>query len=83
MYMFSWKDTKKRAVEIEVRRAMTVAKLGVDTVGTKSDLSIIHPEWIRSAEQKNYSDLKLKVTEMIEKKQKKAMERRAKLAGKS
>ncbi len=75
---FSWDQTKKDAIAMKVRRAVTMAKVGKNT-----DFKLAHPDWVRDAQNKNYIDLKKKVTDSVVKRQELAMARRQKLVGKS
>lgn len=47
------------------------------------DFDTQHPDWVKQAQQKNYTDLKNKIKDMVERKQDNAMRRRDKLAGKN
>ncbi len=73
---FSWKAIKKEAIRIKIERAMTMAK----HKNVNPDFAIQHPEWVREAQNNNYTDLKKKVTEVIERQQAQAQARRDKIA---
>jgi len=75
---FSYKRMKEIAIEIKIRRAMTMAKQATPN----TDFKIRHPDWVRDAQNNNYINLKKVVREEIEKKQQIALDRRAKIAGK-
>lgn len=74
---FSWKKAKEVAVEIKTERAMTQAKSG-----TNPEFKTRHPDWVRDAQKGDYTLLKKQVKEAVEKVQQKAIQRRAKRAGK-
>ncbi len=75
--VFSWTNAKKNAIDTKVRRAKTMA-----TVGQNSDFKLQHPDWVRDAQQKNFTALVKKVTEQTKKKQDEHAARRLKLVGK-
>jgi len=80
---FSWEEMKKKAVEIKVRRARTMAKLPVDNSGTISRHSIAHPEEVK--EYQNTQKFVLvdnRIRKEVKKRQDIAMQRRNKLVGK-
>ncbi len=74
---FSWEKLKERAIEKKISRAITMAK-----VGTNNDFRILHPDWIREAQNKQFSNLKKQVRDAVEKQQAVYMARRVKLGGK-
>ncbi len=76
---FSWKDMKEQAVNIKIRRAMTMAT----NPNVNPDFAIEHPDWVRQAQSKNYTDLKAKVRQKVEKDQERAQARRDKLVRKT
>ncbi len=75
---FSWKQAKKDAIEIKIRRAITQ----VSGDNPNQDIAIKNPNWVSKAQQKDYTDLKKSVTQLIEKQQERAMARRLKVARK-
>ncbi len=75
---FSWKQAKLDAIAIKVRRAKTMA----EKKDVNPDFAIKHPEWIREAQQKRFTDLAKKVTEAVQKEQDRAQARRDKLVRK-
>ncbi len=75
---FSHTAIKKQAINIKIRRAMTMAK-----AGSNSDFKILHPDWVRDAQNDNYTNLKKMVKEDMEKRQKQAQDRRDKRSGKN
>ncbi len=81
--MFSWEKAKKDAIAIKLFRAKVQA--GGMTKGStpNPDFGVQHPEWVREANQGQFSAMNKKIIEDIEKQQKKAMERRMKTVGKS
>ncbi len=76
--VFSWKAAKANAIEIKVRRAITMADSGQN-----SDFKIQHPDWVRDAQAKNYTHLKKVVKESVERYQAQAQARRDKRARKN
>ncbi len=74
---FSWEKAKKQAIDIKIRRAITMAR-----AGTNDDFKILHPDWVRDAQSGKFIDLKLKVKQKVEKTQELAIKRREKIAGK-
>ncbi len=76
---FSWKAMKEEAIKIKIRRAMTMAA----KKDVNKDFAIQHPEWVRSAQQNNFTDLKAKVRQQVEKDQERAQARRDKLVRKT
>ncbi len=76
---FSWEQMKKQAVEIKIRRAITMAS----KKNVNPDFAIEHPDWVREAQKQNYTDLKAKVKQAVEKEQERAQARRDKLVRKT
>ncbi len=72
---FSWDQLKKQVVQDKIDRAIIMAKNG-----TNPDFKILHPDWVRDAQSKNFTDLRIKITKDIEKRQEKAILRRQKNA---
>ncbi len=72
-----WEIAKKRAVEIQIRRAMIMAKGNINP-----DFDVAHPDWVREAQNNNFTSLKKKVTELVEKQQVIAKARSNKIVGK-
>ncbi len=70
---FSWTEVKKKVVEKKIERAIIMAKVGQNT-----DFKLQHPDWVRDAQSKNYTDLKKKVREQVERKQENEIKRRQK-----
>ncbi len=68
----------EEAIKIKIRRAITM----VQGDNPNSDIAVKHPEWVRAAQQKNYTELIKKVTEDTKKKQDLVRMRRLKFAGK-
>ncbi len=75
---FSWKQAKIDAVDVKIRRAITMAN-----AASNPDFKMQHPDWVRDAQNKNYTNLKKVVKEKCEKYQQKAQARRDKRSGKS
>ncbi len=73
---FSWKKAQAEAIKTKIRRAITMAS----KKDSNPDFAIAHPDWIKQAQTKNYTDLKIKVTQLIEKQQQRSLARRLKLA---
>ncbi len=72
---FSWAIKLKRAEEIKIRRAKTLAKQG------DVEIKLRHPQWVINAQQNNYVELTKSVKEDIQRAQKTSLDRRVKLAG--
>ncbi len=70
---------KEEAIKIKIRRAMTMAA----KKEVNPDFAILHPDWVRQAQQNNYTDLKAKVKLQVEKDQERAQARRDKLVRKT
>ncbi len=75
---FSHKQAAEDAIKIKIRRAITM----VSGDNPNSDIAVKHPEWIRAAQKKDYTELIKKVTEDTKKFQLRARERRDRLHGK-
>ncbi len=78
--MFSWKRAKERATKKKISRSIIMSKLPVSNDGTISDYGLKYPADVRNAINKNYTDLKKRVTEDSKKFQDKAIVRRLKNA---
>ncbi len=76
---FSWKQAKIDAVKIKIRRAETMAK----KKNSNPDFAIQHPEWIKQAQNNNFTELRIQVAKLVEKQQATAMARRLKVARKA
>ncbi len=74
---FSWDKAKKQAIEKKVQRNITMAK-----TASNDDFKIAHPDWVRDAQSKRFTDLKLKVKQVVERQQAVAQGRRDKFARK-
>ncbi len=74
---FSWERMKKLLVEVKIQRAITMAS----KKDVNPDFRIQHPDWVKQAQSKDYTDLKKKIKETVEKQQQTAMNRRKKVAG--
>ncbi len=68
---FNWKDMKEQAIKIKIRRAITMAS----KKEVNPDFAIQHPDWVREAQKQNYTDLKAKVRQQVEKAQERAQAR--------
>ncbi len=75
--MYSHVEAKKSAIKTKIRRAVTMAK-----AGKNSDFKIAHPDWVRDATKKDFTDLIKKITDKELKYQEFALKRRDKLGGK-
>jgi len=76
---FSWKAFKEEAIKLKIERAITM--VSGDTPNT--DMAIAHPDWVRQAQTKNFTDLRAKVRLQMEKDQARAQARRDKLVRKT
>ncbi len=75
---FNWKLMRELAIKMKVERAITQ----VQGDNPNPDIAIKHPEWIRAAQNKNYTELTKSVTEQVKRAQAEAIRRRNKHAGK-
>ncbi len=75
---FSWKQCKVDAKAIKIRRAITM----VQGDNPNPDIAVLHPEWIREAQLKKYTELTKSVGDACDKFQQRAIARRDKFAGK-
>ncbi len=75
---FNWKMMREIAIKIKVERAIAM----VQGDNPNSDMAIKHPEWVRAAQQKNYTELTKKITEQTKRAQDEALRRRNKVARK-
>ncbi len=75
---FSHKRMAEEALKIKIRRAITQ----VQGDNPNSDVAVRHPEWVREAQNKKYTELTKKITEDVTKNQVRALERRNRLGGK-
>jgi len=75
---FSWKKAKLDAIATKIRRAKTMA-----IAGNNPDIKLSHPDWVRDAQSKNFTQLVKEVKEKVEKFQQTAMNRRDKRSGKN
>ncbi len=73
---FSWEELKKYTVQHKIDRAIIMAKNGKNV-----DFNIRHPDWIKSAQNNQFTDLRLKIKQEAEKRQQSAMDRRVKRSG--
>jgi len=76
-FPYSHEEAKKGAIEVKIRRAITQSKGNINP-----DFDKDHADWVRQGQNKNYTDLKIKIKDLMIKKQARAMARRAKLVGK-
>ncbi len=77
--MFSHKRMAEDAIKIKIRRAISMVKGD----NPNKDMAIRHPEWIRAAQQKNYTELIKDITLKTKKFQENTLRRRDKTAGKN
>jgi hypothetical protein len=61
---FSWENQKEIAIQTKIRRAMTNA-----LTGNNDDFNIKHKDWVRDAQSNNWTVMKKKIREDMEKKQ--------------
>ncbi len=74
---FSWDAQIKRALEIKIRRAKTMAK------NPNDDFKLKHGDWIVEAKANRYDSLIKRITQDEKNRLAIAMQRRAKLVGKA
>ncbi len=79
---FSWKQAKENAIKTKIRRMKTMADNPVSNDGTIVTAVMNHKAWITAAAKKDYTQLKIEVTEQTKKRQQSEMDSRDKLAGK-
>ncbi len=75
---FSWKALKEEAIRVKVARAITQ----VQGDNPNGDIAIKHPEWVREAQNKKYTELTKSITESVKRQQDLAIARRLKVARK-
>ncbi len=75
--VFSRKQQLQDGIDKKIERAITMAKVAQNT-----DFKKAHPDWIRDAQNKNYSALKKQITESVKAIQVQNQARRDKLGGK-
>ncbi len=75
---FSHKKMAEIALKIKIERAITQ----VQGDNPNSDIAIRHPEWIREAQNKKYTELTKSVTDSVKRMQDQALARRMKVARK-
>lgn len=74
---YSAEEFRKTAIDKIIQRNITMAK-----VGSNPDFKTAHPDWVRDAAKKQFTDLTVKVKNQVVKEQTQALNRRAKLGGK-
>ncbi len=67
MTAFSWIKTIEYARATKVRRAKRMVVS--DNVGTITDLMIQHPQWVKDAQQKKFTELELITKQKFDKQQ--------------
>ncbi len=75
---YSHVQFKENAIIVKIRRAKTMAN-----AGNNPDFKLQHPDWVRDAQNKNYTSLIKKVTDDTKKRQEIYIRRRLKLVGQS
>ncbi len=75
---FSWALAKKEGLKHKIDRAMLMSNNHINP-----DFDIKHPDWVRDAQNKNYTNLKKIIKEQVEKQQAQVLKRREKLHGKN
>ncbi len=68
---FSWIKVKENAIAVKVRRAKTMAKGNINP-----DFDKAHPDWVRDAQNKNYTSMTKIVSDNAKKFQDIAYKRR-------
>ncbi len=63
MTAFNRQETKEKAIQVKIRRAIIQSKCG------HPDIKLKHPDWIRDAVKQNYTMIKKTITENTAKKQ--------------
>ncbi len=76
---FSWKTEKELAIKTKVRRAITQ----VQGDNPNKDIAIRHPEWIKQAQSKQYTELTKSITDSVQRAQDRVQARRDMIAGKN
>lgn len=74
--MSFWDSMKERAIAKEVVRMKH--RVRPDNIGTITEEMKNHPDWVRDATQKKYTDLTIKTTDRVKKKQQEELTRRDK-----
>ncbi len=74
---FSWVQAKKNAIDKKIQRAITLSKGNINP-----DFDVQHPDWLRDAQNDNYTNLKKQIKEKIIRQQDRIQKRRDKLGGK-
>ncbi len=75
--VFSWDQVKKDAIAIKIRRAKTMARMNVNP-----DFAVRHPQEVSQAQNKNYTELIIRIKKEVQKAQDMAQARRDRRAGK-
>ncbi len=75
---FNWKKMKEEAIRVKIERAITM----VQGDNPNPDIAIQHPEWIREAQNKKYTELTKSITDRVKRQQDQALARRQKVARK-
>ncbi len=75
---YSHKQDKIDAIKVKIRRARTMA-----IAGSNPDFKLSHPDWVRDAQSKNFTQLEKIVKEQCDKYAQRAQQRRDKRAGKT
>ncbi len=75
---FSHKAMREEAIKIKIERAI----IQVQGDNPNPDIAIQHPEWVREAQNKKYTELTKYITERVKRQQDSALARRQKVARK-
>ena len=75
---FSHKRMREIAIATKIRRAITMASKKYPN----KDFKAQHPDWVRDAQNKNFTNLTKIIKDEVQKKQQRALDRRDKIAGK-
>ncbi len=78
MTAFSHKESAQRAIDTEVRRNKTMA-----INASNADFKLKHPDWVRDAQQKKFTQLEIRTKENMLAHQKLARDSRKRLGGQS
>ncbi len=75
---FNWKKEQEYAIKVKIERAITM----VQGDNPNPDIAILHPEWVREAQNKKYTELTKSITDRVKKQQERAIARRIKVGRK-
>jgi len=75
---YSHKAFAEEALKVKIRRAITM----VQGDNPNPDIALKHPEWVRAAQNKNYTELTKEITQKVKAVQDEVIKRRNRFAGK-